>query len=207
MSIAAVVGIAGGWYAKHNWFSDSPKGDTQTTASSTPISGNTESPASSTAPSLIASVTYANSLSPEVRALLEQKIATLRSQLSNNYDLYNAWLDLAIRYKQAGDLAKAQAIWEYLAFLHPDDAVSRHNLGDLYANYLKQYDKAEQYYKQAIALQPTQSLDYLALADLYHYGFKKDSRAIETLKLGISRVSERQADDLRRALDAYTKTP
>ncbi len=162
--------------------------------------------ASSTAPSLVKAVFYSKDLSPDAKAILVTMIADLRAQLSKNYDLYNVWLDLAIRYKQSGDLAQAQAVWEYLAFLHPDDAVSRHDLGDLYANYLKNYPKAEMYYQQAIAINPKSSLDYLALADLYRYSYKQNtSAAADILKQGIAKVPEPQVEDLKKALVALSQ--
>lgn len=156
------------------------------------------------APSLTASVHYSSDISPDVKKTLDDFIADLRLQLQKNPASYDAWLTLAIRYKQAGDLEKARDVWLYIASIHPDDAVSRHNLGDLYHHFLKDYPKAEVYYKQALALTPKNSLEYLSLYELYRYSYKQDTTAaIDTLKLGIQQVEENQKIDLYIALANY----
>ena len=180
-------------------------------ATTTPVA-NTVSPghlggyvgaASSTAPSLTMPVAYAADTAPEVKSILVGKIADLRAQVGRNYEDYAAWLNLAIRYKQAGDLKQAETIWLYLAYIHPDDAVSRHDLGDLYAHYLKDYPKAEMYYKQAIGIVPTQAMDYLALSELYRYSYKQGTiAAADILKQGIAKVPAPQVQDLKAALAA-----
>lgn len=160
--------------------------------------------ASSTAPSLTKPVAYMADLSPEAKNILQDKIAAARSVLSKNYEDYTTWLEIAIRYKQAGDLPQAKAVWEYLANIHPDDAVSRHNLGDVYALYLKEYPKAEMYYKQAIAITPKEAINYLSLSDMYRYSYKQNTSAAEDiLKLGISQVPAPQVEDLKKALAAF----
>ena len=156
------------------------------------------------APSLTRAVSYSKDLAPDARDLVEKHINDLRAQLKGNPTRYDTWLDLAIRYKQAGDFAKTREVWEYLASIHPDDAVSRHNLGDLYHHFLKDYQNAEKYYKEAIDLAPTNALDYLALHELYRYSYKQDTgAAIDILKLGIGRVTEHQPIDLYIALAGY----
>ncbi len=157
--------------------------------------------ASSTAPSLTKKVSYASDFPAEARPIIEKKIADLRATLAKNYEDYSAWLNVAIYYKQAGDYAQAEAVWLYLATLHPDDAVSRHNLGDLYAHYLKDYPKAETYYQQAIAIKPESATDYLALSELYRYSYKQNtSAAVDILKQGIAHVPEPQVEDIKNAL-------
>ena len=156
------------------------------------------------APSLIASVKYSAELTPEARKILEDTIAEFRTELGKNENNYDMWLSLAIRYKQAGDFNKAREVWEYLASIHPDDSVSRHNLGDLYHHFLNDYRKAEAYYKAALDLDPTNELDYLALYELYRYNYKQDTTAaVDILKKGIENVTENQPVDLYVALANY----
>jgi len=151
-------------------------------------------------PSLTRSVKYSSDIAPDVKQTLEKHVADLRATLKENDTDYEAWLTLAIRYKQAGDLDKAREIWEYLASIHPDDVVPRHNLGDLYHHFLNDYTKAEMYYKQALELSPMNALDYLALYELYRYSLKQDTAAVDILKEGIGRVTENQPIDLYIAL-------
>ena len=155
-------------------------------------------------PSLTRPVAYSRDLPPEAKTNLNTLITDLRRELKENAALYDQWLTLAIRYKQAGDFAKAREVWEYLLSIHPDDVVSRHNLGDLYHHFLKDYPKAEVYYTQALDLAPTNSLDYLALHELYRYSLKTNtSAAVDILKTGIERTTENQPIDLYIALANY----
>lgn len=156
------------------------------------------------APSLTRNVQYASTLDTEVRKNVESLIGELRAKLQKDDTDYEAWLTLAIRYKQAEDYDKAREVWEYLASIHPDDSVSRHNLGDLYHHFLKDYAKAETYYKEALERAPTNSLEYLALHELYRYSLKQDTTAAEDiLKQGIELVTENQPIDLYVALGSY----
>jgi tetratricopeptide (TPR) repeat protein len=156
------------------------------------------------APSLTRSVQYARDLAPDVREILEGQIQEQREILTEDVGNYDAWLTLAIRYKQAGDLNKARDVWEYLASIHPEDVVPRHNLGDLYHHFLNDYPKAEMYYKQALQFSPTNSFEYLALHELYRYSYKQDTTAaVDILEEGIKNVSESQPIDLYIALANY----
>jgi len=156
-------------------------------------------------PSLVKEVKYGADITAEVKLILAQKISELRAHLSTDKKDYNTWLDLAIRYKQAGDFDKAREVWEYLAAIHPNDSVVLHDLADLYQNFLKDYVKAESYYKQAIDAAPTAATDYIGLHELYRYLLKNPTAAVAILKTGVPRVSGLQNIDLLAALGAYYK--
>ena len=175
-----------------------------TPVTNTPILQSQESAASSSAPSLARQVRLSTDLSPDAQRILTSNIKKLQASLARNYDNYGDWMDLAIRYKMAGDYDGAREIWEYISYIHPSEPVSLHNLGDLYAHYLKDYPKAEDYYKQAIDAEPTQAIHYLALFDLYRYSYKQNTNAaVDILKLGIPRVVGNEAIDMYTALGSY----
>ncbi|QQG37939.1 MAG: hypothetical protein HYS26_00045 [Candidatus Kaiserbacteria bacterium] len=165
--------------------------------------------ASSTAPSLTEGVAFDQNIPADLRDQLSQLIADDREALSQNYDQYELWLRLAIRYKQAGDYQKAREVWEYLAYNYPDDVVSRHNLGDLYQHFTVDYVKAEQYYLAALEADMidgvgSAGVTYLALHELYRYDYKQNtSAAADILKQGIERIAGPQAIDLNAALARY----
>lgn len=164
----------------------------------------TESVASSTAPSLERQVKYSAELSPEARRILGERISKLGDSLSKNVDDFGGWMNLAIEYKTAGDYEGAQKIWEYISYLHPGEGVSLHNLGDLHHHYLKDFAKAEQYYKDSIVADATQGVNYLALHELYRYSYKQNTTsAADILKAGIKSVSGNQVIDLYSALGSY----
>lgn len=113
-------------------------------------------------------------------------------------------MNSAIQYKTAGDYDAAREVWEYTSRVFPRNAISPHNLGDLYQHFLTDYAKAEEYYKRAISVDPTQSMNYLALHDLYRYSYRQDtSAAVDILKSGITKVSGNQAIDLYAMLGSY----
>lgn len=186
---------------------------TGTTAASTPILDLTSGSSADatvkniplpTAPSLSRQVKYSPDLSAEVKQILAQKVATLRSSLSNNPDDPGSWRNLAIQYKTAGDYEGAKEVWEYMSALYPRDSIPRHNLGDLYYNFLKDYAKAEVYFKSAIDAEPAKAMNYLSLHELYRDAYKQDTTlAVDILKTGISRVSGNQTIDLYSALGSY----
>lgn len=163
-----------------------------------------ESIASSTAPSLVRKVSFSQDLPREARGILKDKIAKLQTSLSKNYDDFAGWMNLAIQYKTAGDYDGAREIWEYESYLHPNESISLHNLGDFYHRHLKDYARAENYYKRAIDADPTQAISYLALHELYRYSYKQNtSAAVDILKTAIARVKGNQIIDLYSALGSY----
>lgn len=157
-----------------------------------------------TAPALSRQVKYSPDLSAEVKQILTQKIATLNASLSSNSNDPGSWMNLAIQYKTAGDYEAAKDVWVYMSNLYPRDSIPRHNLGDLHYNFLKDYPKAEIYFKSAIDAEPTKAINYLSLHELYRDAYKQDTTlAADILKTGISRVIGNQVIDLYSALGSY----
>lgn len=191
--IIGIIGIAGVLWRKN-----------PVSVSETPKVEKTESVASSTAPSLVRQVKYSADLSPDARRILGEHISKLSESLSNNVDDFGSWMNLAIQYKTAGDYEGAQKVWEYISYLHPGEGISLHNLGDLYHHYLKDFAKAEEYYKRSIDADATQGVNYLALHELYRYSYKQNTAAAaDILKKGIANVSGNQIIDLYSALGSY----
>lgn len=158
-------------------------------------------------PSLNRAVNITADLPENAKQMLAGKITALQSDLSKKPDNYDAWLQLALDYKQAGDYAGAREIWEYISRALPEDIVSRHNLGDLYHHFLVDYPKAESYYKAAIsAAQVPQVMDYLALHELYRYSYKQNtSAAVDILTEGAAKVESAARIDIYTALASYYK--
>ncbi|OGG70061.1 hypothetical protein A3F27_03280 [Candidatus Kaiserbacteria bacterium RIFCSPHIGHO2_12_FULL_53_13] len=175
------------------------------TISPIPVTSTAPAPsASSSPPSLTKDVAFSGDISAPVKNILSERIAKYRTLLSKNYSDLSTWMNLAIQYKTAGDYDSAREVWEYISRTHPRDITSLHNLGDLYQNFLKDYAKAESYYKLAISINPTQSINYLALHEIYRYSYRQDtSAAVDILKSGFTKVAGNQAIDLYTALGSY----
>ena len=141
---------------------------------------------------------------PEARTIVENKIAADRAKLAENPRDADALLDLAIQYKIAGDIRGAIEIWVYMTEVFKGESVPYHNLGSVYHLELKEYEKSESYYKQAIDVNPTMSINYIGLHELYRYSYKTDTTlAVDILQEGIGKIDTRGKLDLYTTLGGY----
>lgn len=139
------------------------------------------------APSLTKAVSYASSVVPALRAVIEKNIVTLRADIKTNPYSLQDWTGLGLYYKQAGDYAQARDAWEYASLLSPGNVVTFNNLGDLYHYYLKDFPKAEKNFLTAIANDKKYTLSYINLSDLYKYSYQTNTtKAADTLKEGMA---------------------
>lgn len=125
---------------------------------------------------------------PEVKLAAAEKIKTLQAKLKENPAYVEAWIDLGIYQKMAGDYAGAVISWKYASKLSPTDYVSVGNLGNLYAYFLKDNAQAEVYYKQAISKGSTQVYLYTQLAEVYRDIFKDLDKARAIVTQGLSKI-------------------
>ena len=127
-------------------------------------------------------------ISPEAKTLAVGKIKLLQATLKSNPADLSAWIDLGIYQKQAGDYEGAILSWKYAGRLAPADYVSRANLGNLYAYFLKDNAQAEVYYKDAISKGPTQVYLYTQLAEVYRDVFNNLDKARAIVAQGLSKI-------------------
>ena len=140
----------------------------------------------------------------EAATALRSNIATLKAQLKKDPNSFGAWSNLAIQYKIIDDYKGAIEIWKYLTKVVPNNSVSFFNLGNVYNLYLKDYKESEAYYKKAIKIEPTQSIYYRALYEMYLYSYKTDTNLAErTLLDGLNTIPN--GIDLMMVLGKYYK--
>ncbi|MDD5110382.1 MAG: hypothetical protein PHI63_04165 [Patescibacteria group bacterium] len=114
---------------------------------------------------------------------------TLTAALRQDPEIFDAWLSLGGIKKMMGDFTGAAEIWEYAGMQRPSSSIAFQNLGDLYANYLKDYPKAETAFRRAIknsAGEEKNALFYMSLFDLYHYRLQDSAKAAAALEEGIA---------------------
>ena len=158
--------------------------------------------ATATPPSTERSLNFPASFPQEARTILENQVKTLREHIVANPQDATPWLDLAIQYKTIEDYEGAKEVWEYLDAAYPQDSIAAHNLGNLYHLFLKDYPKAEMYYREAIKRNPRQTLHYVGLHELYRYSYKQDTAAVvEVLEDGLSLMPD--AIDLMATFGGY----
>jgi tetratricopeptide (TPR) repeat protein len=155
----------------------------------------------SAAPSLTEPVAYMEDIPADFKKRVSARIDELRTHLTKESKDFNGWLDLALQYKAAGDIKAAERVWLFLTDAAPTQSISTHNLGTLYHLELKEYEKAEQYFSEALKREPKQVVNYLSFHELYRYSYKQDtSRAVDVLLQGIK---ETENPDLYLALGTY----
>ena len=105
------------------------------------------------APNYRAPIAYGASVSADVKAAIEPRLAADIALLDKNNQDFGAWMDVAILHKIGGDYRGAETIWLYATKKWPGSYVPFHNLADLYQNFLKDPVKAAFYSNQAATLQ------------------------------------------------------
>lgn len=153
-------------------------------------------------PSLTREVVFADGVSEDMKELVLGGIAIDQDLLGKKPDDLETWLDLAIQYKQAGDIKGAIEVWKYLNETYPNQSTSAFNLGVIYHQDLKDYKRSEESYREAIRREPQAPINYLGLHELYRYAYKQDTDAAALiLREGIEHITDDA--NLYIALAAY----
>lgn len=140
-------------------------------------------------PSYATPLSFASTVSQEVRQALQSQYDALVVQLAKNTNQMDLWLSLGALRKIAGDYAGAIEDWNFVAADGSSISyIAYGNLADLYSNFVKDYPKAEASYLAAIKLEPTYVDFYRGLYQLYAGVYKQGTSAAEDiLKKGIAK--------------------
>lgn len=109
---------------------------------------------------------------PEVKlAEYRERMVAAKVNRAMSEDGFNfrSFMEAGSIKKGVGDWEGAREIWEYVNVKRPKNSVSFANLGDLYANFLKDPVKAEQNYLKAIENDPSDPGYVRNLLELYEY--------------------------------------
>jgi len=158
------------------------------------------------APDFKSPLVCASTIAAAQCAQLQSQAAAIAGQLVKTPEDFGEWIGLGGVRKNAGDYQGAISAWHYMTVLYPTDATAFANLGDLYANYLKDYSKANANYLAAIKINPGSSDWYRNLFTLYTTTTYKPSAtaAEDILKAGIA--ANTKAVDLQVLLARYYKS-
>lgn len=153
------------------------------------------------APDYTKPIAYSASISPTLKSALQAQFNITVAAINKDKYNFNAWIDLGAQHHMAGDDTAAAAIWEYASLTWPTNVASFNNLGDLYANFLKNYAKAETNFLTAIKNKPSDTNPYRNLFTLYYTAGYNKAKAEAILKQGIAAAPK--AVDMQVLLARY----
>ena len=136
-------------------------------------------------PDLDREIVFTDDFPEDARQIMIDKIDKISQDLENNPNSFSDWLYLGLNRKAISDYEGAKLVWEYAKLLNPNNFVIRGNMGDLYAYYLRDNQKAEENYLEALKLGPTQTYLYFKTAEFYRDFLKNDQKAREIIQAGI----------------------
>jgi tetratricopeptide (TPR) repeat protein len=197
--IAVIIAGFGGWYIYRDLKKPSPENNQPT------IDNKTISPdeIKKQMPDLDREIIIKGNINEETKDTAIEKIKEITAQLKEDYDRREEWLNLGIWRKTLGDYEGAEQAWKFVTLIRPNDPIAFHNLGDLYSQYLVDFQKAEKFYLLAIEKNPEADFFYLKLFEFYRYFLKRPDLAENILVEGIKKVSD--SSTLKTALEAYRK--
>jgi len=134
----------------------------------------------------------------QIRAKLEEIILLLR----DNPAYYDAWIDLGIYRKEAGDYEGAKEAWQYATDLNPNRSVAYGNLGVLYGYYLPDHQKSEQNFLIAISLDPSYLYLYGQLSDFYRNVLNDTQKAKDILQKAADANPE-QREEIEKIIASF----
>ena len=155
-------------------------------------------------PNLDRTITFSSLIPDESKSNYTAKITTLVASLKKDPSSMQNWLMLGIFRKAIGDYTGTIEAWVYAGEKWPKTPTSFGNLGDLYAYYIKDNVKAEQYFLKAIAVDPNSEFHYIQTATFYNEVVKDSAKAKNILEKGLKILPT--SDSIKKMLDSLNQT-
>lgn len=156
-------------------------------------------------PNLDRPIVIKGTASAEQKQKTEEAIRKIIESLRKDSKSYNNWQMLGLYRKEIEDYEGASEVWEYMITVWSKDSVTFGNLGVLYGSYLKDPQKSEKYFLQAISLDPTSFNLYEQLYEMYRYLLKDKAKAIEILQKAKIAIPG-DAATIQKIIDDYEKS-
>jgi len=137
-------------------------------------------------PDLNRKIVFSDDFSEEAQKIMTEKIEKVIQELKNDPKSFDNWLTLGLHRKTISDYEGAKLAWEYAKVLDQNNSVVRGNLGDIYAYYLNDNQKAEENYLKALELGSSQVHLYFKVVEFYRDILKNNERAKEIVQFGLS---------------------
>lgn len=192
LTIGALALIGIGLYWQQGGFSSTPGTNATSTTTINGVTfvnggGNVEV-LGGTPPATDRPITITANLPEEAKVILRSKLEQQMEILKKEPTRMDIWLQVGVNRKIAGDFEGAIEAWDYVAAAAPTHVayIAWGNLGDLYMYFLKDYEKADSHFKEAIRMNPKVPDYYRALFYLYLEVYKDKAAARTILDAGIA---------------------
>ncbi len=114
---------------------------------------------------------------------ITKKINEITERLKKDPNSLDDWVNLGANRKLIGDNVGAVEAWMYASEISPLNIVPLNNLGNIYHYQIKDYSKAEEYFKKAVEVGSTYVSSYTNLFELYTLSYKQDTDSAEQILL------------------------
>lgn len=128
-------------------------------------------------PNLDRGIIFSDSVPEAARVSMQKNYDAAVLRLKEDPMRADDWFNLGIYYHAANDYKGAEEVWLFLVKVVPTTATPLDNLGKMYKFGLKDFPKAESYFKQSIAVNPDSTTPYFELFELYRYLYKTNTTA------------------------------
>jgi tetratricopeptide (TPR) repeat protein len=152
-------------------------------------------------PDLDRVLVYPEGFSKEAQDIIAEKISKTSQELKNDPNSISNWIELGLNRKMLDDYEGSRQAWEYAKLVSPKNFVVRGNLGDLYAYYLRDNQKAEENYLKALELGPSQIYLYFKTAEFYRDFLLDNQKAKETVQMGL--INNPTSQELKDLLNSF----
>jgi len=149
-----------------------------------------------------------------------ERFLRIRELINQNPDIFDLWLDLGGVHKLIGNYELAEKTWLYACQIRPKNSPAFANLGDLYANFIKDIQRSEQAYLVAIENSEGEFVNTVysrSLFELYFYYFEDYQRTEEFLFERLEKYPDEaeiykllsffysRSNQIDKAIEAYEK--
>ena len=114
-----------------------------------------------------------------------KEISIISNTLKQDYRSVDGWIQLGLLKKLLGDFNGAKEAWEFASSIAPNNSISFHNLGFIYWQHYKDYEKAEQNYLKAVQNNKKDIIAFIDLSNIYYYDLKNSVKARNILMEGL----------------------
>ena len=136
-------------------------------------------------PDLDREIVFTDDYPEDMQQVMIENIEKASQELKDDPTFFGNWLYLGLDRKAINDYEGARLAWEYAKLINPNNFVVRGNLGDLYAYYLKDNEKAEENYLKALEIGSGQIYLYYKTVEFYQLFLKDDQKAVGIVQIGL----------------------